>query len=123
MTTRQAIADATANHNFDYDDKAYTKVKRNLSRLIKLGELPLVMELSLELMKQGSYQVEMSDEGLMTDDIEECLAPVGKAIKKSSLSPKQVLAWCAAMDNNDNVGFIYNDELEALRKWAETSAT
>jgi hypothetical protein len=27
-------------------------------------------------MKQGSYQVEMSDEGLMTYDIEECLQAV-----------------------------------------------
>jgi hypothetical protein len=77
--TRQAIADATAfdereiNRNFSYDYAAYDAVKRNLSRLIERGRLQLAMELSLELMKKGSYQVEMSDEGLMTDDIEECL--------------------------------------------------
>ena len=81
-TTRQAIADATdfderdANRNFAYDYEAYDEVRRNLMRLIALGELRLAMELSLELMKQGSYQVEMSDEGLMTDDIQECLMPV-----------------------------------------------
>ena len=67
--TRQAIADATdfderdANRNFSYDYEAYGEVRRNLTRLTNLGELPLTMELSLELMKQGSYQVEMSDEG------------------------------------------------------------
>ena len=40
------------------------------------------MELSLELMKQGSYQVEMSDEGLMTEDIEDCLNVVLKALEE-----------------------------------------
>ena len=70
--TRQAIADATdfderdINRNFSYDYAAYEGVKRNLSRLVDLGQLRLAMELSLELMKQGSHQVEMSDEGLMT---------------------------------------------------------
>ena len=55
--TRQAIADATdfderdINRNFDYDYEAYEEVKRNLGRLIELGELRLAMELSLELMK------------------------------------------------------------------------
>ena len=72
-------------------------MKRNLSRLIDLGELHLAMELSLELMKQGSYQVEMSDEGLMTDDIEECLRVVLPAVKKCGLPPDEVVAWCAGM--------------------------
>src|SRR6059058_130445 len=77
--TRQAIADATAfdkrdiNRNFAYDYEAYGEVKRNLGRLIGSGQLQLAMRLALELMKQGSYQVEMSDEGLMTQDIEDCL--------------------------------------------------
>ena len=98
--TRQAIADATdfderdINRNFDYDYEAYGEVKRNLGRLIDLGELRLAMELSLELMKQGSYQVEMSDEGLMTDDIEECLEVVVKALKKCDLPPGEVEPWC-----------------------------
>src|SRR5712692_6431431 len=70
-TTRQAIADATdfdkrdINRNFDNDYEAYQEVKRNLARLIASGELRLAMQLSLELMKQGSRQVEMSDEGMM----------------------------------------------------------
>src|SRR5262249_79731 len=66
--TRQAIAEATAfnprdiNRNFAYDDEAYREVKRNLARLITVGQLRLAMELALELMKRGSHQVEMSDE-------------------------------------------------------------
>jgi hypothetical protein len=120
--TRQAIADATdfderdINHNFAYDSAAYTEVQRNLSRLIDLGELRLAMELSLELMKQGSYQVEMSDEGLMTYDIEECLQVVVAALRKCDLPPVEIATWCEAMTKADRVGCIYDRELEELRK-------
>jgi hypothetical protein len=127
--TRQAITDATdfderdINRNFDYDYEAYGEVKRNLGRLIDLGELRLAMELSLELMKQGSYQVEMSDEGLMTQDIEECLAVVTQALKKCDLPPGEVIAWCAEMAKRDRVGFISNRELAALRNHFEGSCS
>jgi hypothetical protein len=125
--TRQAIADATdfderdMNRNFDFDYEAYAEVKRNLSRLIDLGELRLAMELSLELMKQGSCQVEMSDEGLMTDDIEECLEVVVTALKKGDLPPGEIVAWCKAMTKSDAVGFIYDREIGELRKRFEAS--
>jgi len=118
---RQAIADATdfdereINYNFDYDYEAYAEVKRNLSRLIDQGHLGQAMELSLELMKEGSCQVEMSDEGLMTSDIEECFSVVVQALKKSKMPPGEVIAWCKAMTKSDRVGFIYERELQELR--------
>lgn len=118
--TRQAIADATdfderdINRNFSYDYEAYGEVKRNLSRLIDLGELHLAMELSLELMKQGSRQVELSDEGLMTHDIEECLQVVLPAVKNSGQSPDEIVAWCAAMTKSDRGGFICDRDLVEL---------
>ena len=120
--TRQAIADATdfdareINQNFDYDDEAYREVKRNLGQLIGEGQLRLAMELSLELMKQGSYQVEMSDEGMMTDDIEECLSVVLKNLKKCDLPGAEVIAWCSAMLENDRLGCIASEPLRSLRK-------
>ena len=120
--TRQAIADATdfdereINHNFDYDYEAYGAVKRNLDRLIGVGQLRLAMQLSLELMKQGSYQVEMSDEGLMTDDIEDCLSVVIKHLRKSELPAVEVVAWCSAMVENDRLGCIASEPLDSLRK-------
>jgi len=125
--TRQAIVDATdfdereINYNFDYDYQAYSTVERNLGRLIKLGHLREAMKLSLELMKQGSYQVEMSDEGMMTDDIEACLQVVISALKKSHLPDDDVIAWCAAMAKTDRVGFICDTELQALRKQLKSS--
>ena len=125
--TRQAIADATdfderdINRNFDYDYAAYEVVKRSLKRLVGLGQLRLAMELSLELMGQGSYQVEMSDEGLMTDDIEECLKVVIQALRKCDLPASELIAWCRDMLKKDRVGFICEEELKALRHDLEAS--
>jgi hypothetical protein len=126
--TRQAIADATAfdrrdiNRNFAYDYAAYQEVKRNLGRLIGSGQLQLAMRLALELMKQGSYQVEMSDEGLMTQDIEDCLDVVLKALEKCDLAANEVIAWCWAMLDEDRVGFIARGPLQALRNRAQATA-
>jgi uncharacterized Zn finger protein len=124
--TRQAIADATdfdereINYNFDYDYEAYSEVKRNLSRLIDQGQLRTAMEFSLELMKEGSRQVEMSDEGLMTPDIEECFSVVVTALKQCDLPRGELIAWCKAMTKSDRVGFIYERQLQELRNQFET---
>ena len=126
--TRQAIADATdfderdINRNFDYDYEAYGEVKRNLGRLIGSGQLRLAMQLALELMKRGSYQVEMSDEGLMTEDIEDCLSVVLEALRKCDLPAAEVIAWCSAMLENDRVGFIAREPLQSLRNHFQTTA-
>ena len=127
--TRQAIADATdfderdMNSNFDYDDQAYSTVKRNLGRLIESGQLRLAMSLALELMKQGSQQVEMSDEGLMTGDIEDCLNVVLEAMRTCDLPATEVIAWCEAMLKNDRIGCIADEPLESLRKqWQKSAA-
>jgi uncharacterized Zn finger protein len=126
--TRQAIADATGfderdiNRNFDYDDEAYGEVKRNLGRLIGSGQLRLAMPLALELMKRGSYQVEMSDEGLMTEDIEGCLSVVLEALRKCDLDAAEVIAWCSAMLDNDRVGFIAREPLQSLRNHFQRTA-
>ncbi|MCL4191819.1 MAG: hypothetical protein KJZ87_08735 [Thermoguttaceae bacterium] len=125
--TRLAISDATdfderqVNDNFDYDFQAYGEVKRNFGRLIKLGHLRRAMELSLELMKQGSYQVEMSDEGLMSSDIEECLQVVINALRKCDLPVGEVVDWCKAMLQSDCVGFICDGELRSLQERAESA--
>jgi hypothetical protein len=126
--TRQAIADATdfderdINRNFDYDYEAYGEVKRNLGRLIGSGQLRQAMPLALELMKRGSYQVEMSDEGLMTEDIEACLKVVLEALRKCDLPAAEVIAWCSAMLENDRIGFIAREPLQSLRNHVQRTA-
>ena len=120
--TRQAIADATyfdkrdINRNFAYDYAAYEEVKRNLSRLVDSRQLPLAMQLSLELMQAGSYQVEMSDEGLMAEDLEECLSAVIAGLETCDLPAADVVAWCTAMQAADRVGFIAEKPLQSLRR-------
>ncbi|MEO8497235.1 MAG: hypothetical protein ABI614_19355 [Planctomycetota bacterium] len=119
--TRQAIADATAfderriNHNFDYDSQAYGSIQRNLGLLVKAGNHKQAMDLSLELIRQGSYQVEMSDEGMMREDIEGCLQVVTKALKRSDVPAADIVTWCDAMTREDRVGFIWDSELASLR--------
>jgi len=125
--TRQAIADATAfderdiNRNFSYDYEAYRQVQRNMHRLIELKQLQPAMELSLELMDQGSYQVEASDEGLMADDIEACFRPVLKALRKCDLPTAEVIAWCAEMLERDRTEFLCDQKLRALRQHFKAS--
>jgi hypothetical protein len=119
--TRQAIADATAfdkrdiNRNFAYDYEAYAEVKRNLGRLIASGQLRPALQLALELMRRGSYQVEMSDEGLMAEDIESGLNVVIEAVAVCDLPSEEALAWCSAMLAADRMGFIARKPLEDLR--------
>ncbi|MFO0892993.1 MAG: hypothetical protein U0790_28135 [Isosphaeraceae bacterium] len=126
--TRQAISDATAfdkrdiNRNFAYDHAAYAEVRRNLGRPIASGQLHLAMQLALELMKRGSYQVEMSDEGLMTEDIEDCLSVVIGSLTEGGVPGDEVLAWCAAMRAGDRMGFIAEKPLATLRERVQTDA-
>jgi hypothetical protein len=127
--TRQAIADATAfdtrdiNRNFAYDQEAYAEVRRNLGRLIASGHLRAALHLALDLMKRGSDQVEMSDEGLMTDDIEGCLRVVIEAMTTCELPVEETLAWCSAMLAADCTSFIAREPLEALRNRVQASQT
>ena len=120
--TQHAILDATDfderefNHNFDYDYQAYATIQRNLKRLVAEKRFDDAMSLSLELMRQGSYQVESSDEGLMTEDIADCLKIVISALQKSDVPPPRIVEWCAAMQQKDRVGFICDQELKALQK-------
>jgi hypothetical protein len=57
----------------------------------------------------------MSDEGLMTEDVEDCLGVVTEAVTTCSLPAEETLAWCSAMLDADRVRFIARKPLEALR--------
>jgi hypothetical protein len=105
------------NYNFDYDYDSYGAVEKGLKKLIERGELEEAKRLSIELMKSGSYQVACSDEGLMSYEIEDCLKPVIKAVKREGREPAK--RWAAEMIRADEVGCICNTE---LRKLAESKS-
>ncbi len=100
------------NHNFDVDWQAYEEVKQGFKKLIKNGQIDEVKSLALELLKRGSYQVECSDEGMMSDDIEACLGPVIRAVKAGEAADAK--SWATAMIAADRVGFICDNELKKL---------
>jgi hypothetical protein len=101
--------------SFAYDYEAYAEVKRNLGRLIASRQLRLALQLAPELMKRGTYQVEMRDEGLMTEDIDSGLSVVIEAVAIYDLPSEEALAWCSAMLAADRTGFIARKPLEVLR--------
>jgi len=101
------------NHNFDVDWQAYADVQKGLSQLVELGHLADAKSLALKLMKDGSYQVECSDEGLMTDEISQCLKPVIRAVKAAG--GDEAVKWAGNMQTADRVGFICDKELAELR--------
>ena len=100
------------NDNFDVDWQAYEEVGEGLKKLIELGQLEDAKSLALKLMQDGSYQVECSDEGLMTDDIQDCLRPVIQAVQ--SAGGKEAAKWALKMLSADRVGFICDKELNTL---------
>lgn len=90
------------NHNFDVDWQAYEDVKQGLVKLIELGQLDNVKSHALDLMKRGTHQVECSDEGLMSDDLEACLKSVIRAVQAADAA--QAKSWATAMIAADRVG-------------------
>lgn len=102
------------NYNFDVDWQAYDDVRKGLTKLVELGRLDDAKSLALKLMQAGSYQVVCSDEGLMTDDLEECLRPVIRAVKASG--GKDATKWATEMRGADRVGFICDRELAKIVK-------
>lgn len=101
------------NRNFDVDWQAYDEVRKGLSRLVELGRLADAKSLALKLMKEGSYQVECSDEGLMSDEISQCLERVIRAVKAAG--GREAAQWAAEMQRADRMGFICEQELAKLR--------
>jgi hypothetical protein len=101
------------NHNFDVDWQAYADVQKGLALLVELGHLADAKSLALKLMKDGSYQVECSDEGLMTDEISQCLQPVIRAVKAAG--GDEAVKWAKDMQFADRVGFICDKELSQLQ--------
>jgi len=118
--TRNAIANATdfdereMNHNFDFDSHAYVTTAKNFKKLIKADRFYELLPLTLELMEKGSYQMEMSDEGMMLDDIDDCLESVIESMYDSHLPVAARIKWCEAMLKTDRTKCISTRPLKAL---------
>ncbi|MDB5391114.1 MAG: hypothetical protein JWM11_6760 [Planctomycetaceae bacterium] len=100
------------NTNFEFDWQAYEQVKKGLSQLLTLGQLEAAKSLAIKLMQDGSRQAEYSEEGLMTEDICECLKPVIRAVK--AVGGIEATKWAREMQREDRGGFICDQELAKL---------
>ena len=60
--------------------------------------------------------MEMSDEGLMFDDVEECVHVVIKGLKKADLPKETIQTWAKQMQRADRIDCICDKELGVLAK-------
>jgi hypothetical protein len=98
------------NYNFDYDWRAYAAVRRGLSELIQKDAIEEAKNLALKLINKGSYQMECSDEGLMQEEIEDCLRPVIDAVANLPGSRE----WASEMLKYDRMGCLCEQELRKM---------
>jgi hypothetical protein len=98
------------NYNFEYDWRAYEAVRRGLSQLIQKDGIEEAKALAVKLIEKGSYQIDCSDEGLMQDEIENCLRPVIAAVAGTSSGRE----WALKMLRHDSSGFLCEQELNEL---------
>lgn len=108
--------DREIGQNFDYDYEAYEKIERNFRKLVNSGKLTDAMPLALKLMREGSYQAEMSDESLMSDDLERALRVVIDAVDRAEMPAQAVITWCQEMVKADRLAFLCRSELEGVLK-------
>ena len=100
------------NYNFEFDWRAYEAVRRGLSQLVQKGGIQEAKALALKLMEKGSYQIECSDEGLMQEEIEDCMRVVISAVAESPGGSE----WAQKMLRCDRVGCICGRELTELAR-------
>lgn len=105
MATR--VDEERINYNFWFDRRAYQAVRRGLSQLIEKSAIEEAKALALKLMRKGSHQIESSDEGLMQEEIENCLLPVISAVAGSPGSSD----WARNMLQCDVTGCVCRREL------------
>lgn len=117
---REAIELATKvderrlDYNFAIDGDAYDEVQRLFEMLVSINALDEAMEIAVHFMKESSYQVECSDEGLMIEEIEDCLEPVLSAV--AHCEPSVRASWASRMRAADRVGYICE---RTLKIWSD----
>lgn len=98
------------NRNSHYDWRAYKAAESGLTQLIEKQAIEEAKALALTLIERGGHQINCSDEGMMREEIEDCLRPVIAAV---AFSPG-ASDWARDMLTRDTSGFICEGELREL---------
>lgn len=110
MEIATRVDEQQMNRNPEIDWRAYEVVQRGLLQLIEKERIEDAKALALKLMRKGSFQIECSDEGLMHEEIENCLRPVISAVHESSGGSE----WALEMLRHDGTRSICQRELTEL---------
>lgn len=93
------------NRNFDYDVEEYEQVRIGLRKLMRLGHISEAMDLAIELLEAGNSQVEASDEGMMTEEIVECVNVVTEVVDFSGNATERQ-AWANRLAYSDYLSIL-----------------
>jgi len=92
-----------------------SRLARYLDRMTELGHADAVVNLSREIMSRGMEMIGQSnDEGETATAFAECLAPLFRAVNKSSLTPTQRLLFAIDADLKDEYNVIESDHLDTV---------
>lgn len=93
----------------------FSRLARYLDRMVELGHADAVVKLSREIMSRGMEMIGLSnDEGETATAFAECLSPLFRAVKESSLTPTQRLLYAIDADLKDEYNVIESDHLDAV---------
>lgn len=93
----------------------FSRFARYLDRMVELGHADAVVKLSREIMERGMEQIGQSnDEGETATAFAECLPPLFRAVKESSLTPTQRLLFAIDADLKDEYSVIEDEHLDTV---------
>jgi hypothetical protein len=91
------VPEEQVNRNLSVDYNAYEQVRRGLKKLIATDHLREAMALAIDVIQLGSNQVELSDEGLMADEVVETVKLVVKEVDAAQIGPEEKAKWWVAL--------------------------
>ena len=95
----------------------FSRLTRYLDRMVELGRADALVKLSREIMSRGMEMIGQSnDEGETATAFAECLPPLFRAAKESSLTPTQRLLFAIDADLKDEYNVIESDHLDTVLK-------
>ena len=93
----------------------FSRLARYLDRMVELDQADAVVKLSREIMSRGMEQIGQSnDEGETATAFAECLPPLFRAVKESSLTPTQRLLFAIDADLKDEYSVIDDEHLDTV---------
>lgn len=93
----------------------FSRTAHYLDRMVELGHADAVVQLGREILSRGMELIGQSDdEGETAAAFAECVPPLFRAVKQSSLAPTQKLLFAIDADLRDEYSVIESDQLNSV---------